>query len=180
VARLVDGRKLRVRVLLDPARVLDVQVEARAQARVHARPGEVFAGTVLRVGEVVDPMTRKLPIEVELQDTEGRLRPGLVARVQVETGPPRTAMTVDENAVFERFRRSYVFVVENGKAERTEIVPGELRDGRIEITRGLDGDERVITAGLDRVADGAPVREVEPQVQAEAQAAPAKTQASSP
>jgi membrane fusion protein, multidrug efflux system len=114
---------------------------------------------------VVDPMTRKLPVEVELRDPEARLRPGLVARLRVETGPPRQALTVDENAVFERFRQSFVFVVQQGKAARREVMPGELRDGRIEILSGLQSGEQVVIAGIDRVSAGAAVSVVEARVE---------------
>ncbi|MGH9456172.1 MAG: efflux RND transporter periplasmic adaptor subunit, partial [Thermoanaerobaculia bacterium] len=50
-------------------------------ASVDAYPGEEFAGTITTVGGVVDPQTRTLFAEAEFTNADGRLRPGLFARV---------------------------------------------------------------------------------------------------
>ena len=97
---LADTSLLKARVLLDPREAIDVAVGAAAVVSVYARPGEMFSGKVVRVGEVIDPRTRRLPVEVEIDDHGGRLRPGLVARFSVETGEPRMVMRVPLEGVF--------------------------------------------------------------------------------
>lgn len=161
IARLVQAAPLRARVPLSPRDALDVKPGARAQAELYARPDQVFTGVVLRVSEVVDPRTRKLPVEVQIDDSEGMLRPGLVARISVQTGEPRAALVVDENAVFERFRQSYVYVVEDGIARRREVELGETQQGKVEVRKGVAAGEKVVRAGLDRVVDGRPVQVIE-------------------
>lgn len=160
---LADTSQLKARVLLDPREAIDVQVGAKARATVHARPGEVFEGQVVRVGDVIDPRTRRLPVEVEL-DTSDRLRPGLVARFEVDTAPPRSAILVPLKAVFDRFGSQHVYVVKDGLAERRTVALGTVRAGRSEVTSGLSTGDQVITEGVGRVVDGAPVRIVEPPV----------------
>lgn len=155
---LADTSKLKARVLLDPREALDVSVGAKASVEAYARPDEYFAGTVVRVGEVIDPRTRRLPVEIELGDSRGRLRPGLVARFSVEVGKPVQAIQVPLDAVFERFGRQHVYVVEEGIAHRREVVLGPVRQGLAQVQKGLQAGELLVTNGVSRVVDAAPVR----------------------
>lgn len=157
---LADTSALKARVLLDPREALDVAVGARAVATVYARPGEEFGGKVVRVGEVIDPRTRRLPVEIELDEHGGRLRPGLVARFSVETSEPTTVLQVPLDGVFERFGSQHVYVVENGIAQRRAVVLGDVRAGHAEVERGLRAGEVVVSKGVTRVVDGSKVRVV--------------------
>ena len=157
---LADTSLLKARVLLDPREALDVSVGRRAVVSAYARPGEEFGAHVVRVGEVIDPRTRRLPVELELDDHGGRLRPGLVARFSVQTGDPREAVRVPLAGVFERFGSQHVYVVEDGIAKRRPVVLGEIRDGRAEVVKGLEAGEMVVSEGVARVVDGSAVNVV--------------------
>ncbi len=157
---LADTSSLKARVLLDPREALDVKVGARATVAAFARPGEQFTGTVVRVGEVIDPRTRRLPVEIELDEHGGRLRPGLVARFSVQTGPPRSVLRVPLAGVFERFGSQHVYVVEDGIAYRRAIALGPVGAGFAEVVDGLKPGEVVISEGVTRVVDESKVRVV--------------------
>lgn len=157
---LADTSLLKARVLLDPREAIDVTVDSEATVSVHARPGEVFSGKVVRVGEVIDPRTRRLPVEIELDDHGGRLRPGLVARFSVVTGEPEMVMRVPLDGVFERFGSQHVYVIENGIAWRRAIVLGLVRAGFAEVAGGIEPGETVVVKGVTRVVDGSKVQVV--------------------
>jgi len=157
---LADTSVLKARVLLDPREAIDVSVGSKALVSVYARPGESFHGKVVRVGEVIDPRTRRLPVEIELDDHGGRLRPGLVARFSVETGDPTMVMRVPLDGVFERFGSQHVYVVEDGIARRRVIVLGPVRAGLAEVARGIEPGETVVVKGVTRVVDGSKVQVV--------------------
>lgn len=74
--------KLRFRV---PERYLaSVQRGQAVRASVDPYPGQVFAGKVTVVGGVIDPATRSLLVETEFPNRDGKLRPGMFARVELE------------------------------------------------------------------------------------------------
>jgi RND family efflux transporter MFP subunit len=173
---LADTSLLKARVLLDPREAIDVAVGSKAVIAVYARPGEVFGGRVVRVGEVIDPRTRRLPVEVEIDKHAGRLRPGLVARFSVETGEPRMVMRVPLEGVFERFGSQYVYVIADGIAHRRSIVLGLVGAGFAEVTQGIEPGETVVIGGVARVVDGSKVQ----VVPAESSAKPAMEQTSKP
>lgn len=170
---LVDTERLEARVLLDPREALDVQPGASATVTVFARGDEVFSGRVLRVSEVVDSRTRRLPVDVEVLDPDGRLRPGLMARVAVTTGPETPGLAVPAAALFERFGREHVYQVENGVARRRAVVVASRRDGRAILTSGVSVGQDVIVAGLERVVPDGAVNVV-PEAQANSAGAAAE------
>jgi RND family efflux transporter MFP subunit len=157
---LADTSLLKARVLLDPREAIDIKVGSKALISVYARPGEVFGGKVVRVGEVIDPRTRRLPVEVELNDDGGRLRPGLVARFSVETGDPKAVIRVPLEGVFERFGSQHVYVIADGIAQRRSIVLGTVGAGFAEVAEGIEPGETVVTKGVTRVVDGSRVQVV--------------------
>ena len=173
---LADTSLLKARVLLDPREAIDVAVGSKAVVAVYARPGEMFSGKVVRVGEVIDPRTRRLPVEVEIDDHDGRLRPGLVARFSVEIGEARMVMRVPLDGVFERFGSQHVYVIVDGIAQRRSIVLGPVGAGFAEVTAGIEPGETIVTEGVSRVVDGSKVQ----VVPAELPAKPAMEQASKP
>jgi membrane fusion protein (multidrug efflux system) len=74
--------KLRFRV---PEKYLaEVHRGQEVKASVDPYPGEVFAGKVTTVGGVIDPATRSFTVETEFANRDGKLRPGLFARVEME------------------------------------------------------------------------------------------------
>ncbi|MFL6278990.1 MAG: efflux RND transporter periplasmic adaptor subunit, partial [Vicinamibacterales bacterium] len=74
--------KLRFQV---PERLLGkITVGDRVTARVDPYPGETFEGTIKTVGGVIDPKTRTMFAEAEFANRDGRLRPGLFARVETK------------------------------------------------------------------------------------------------
>ena len=164
---LADTSLLKARVLLDPREAIDVAVGSKAVVAVYARPGEMFGGKVVRVGEVIDPRTRRLPVEVEIDEHGGRLRPGLVARFSVETGEPQMVMRVPLEGVFERFGSQHVYVIVDGIAHRRSIVLGLVGAGFAEVTEGIEPGETVVTKGVARVVDGSKVQIVPPESPAE-------------
>lgn len=90
-ARLGDGGVAFVVVQLSPLK-LRFQVPERylgrikqgdqVTARVDPYPNETFEGTIKTVGGIIDPQTRTMFAEAEFANRDGRLRPGLFARVE--------------------------------------------------------------------------------------------------
>ena len=160
--QLVDEAELRAEVLLAPRLALEVAVDTPVKIHAYARPDQPFEGTVVRIARQVDPETRRIPVEVRVEDPEDLLRPGLLARFEIAWSAPRDVVTIDPRAQLERFGESYVLVVEDGIAHRRRVQIGTIQDGAAEVVEGLRTGEQVVVAGHGRVVDGEPVRVVDP------------------
>jgi RND family efflux transporter MFP subunit len=135
-----------------------VQVGQKAELRAEAYPDHVFEGTVTRIVQALNRATRTMTVEVDLPNGDRRLKGGMFARVEVLVGTHRQALQISIDAVSRLEDTQYVYVVRDGKARRVEVEVGARSGNRIEIIKGLTGDESVIVSGKDLVHDGRPVQ----------------------
>ena len=139
----------------DSARV-DVGVEVTV--RVAPYPDEEFLARVVVVSPTIDPRTRTLRLKGELPNPEGRLRPGLFARVSLGVDRRDHVLMVPEEAILYRADGAIVFrVVGTDVVERRNIQPGVHRDGWVEVSSGLSAGDRVVRRGHTELIDGARV-----------------------
>ncbi len=126
-------------------------------ATVTDASGTITQGRVSSVGEKVDAATRLGTARVSLADGSG-LKPGMFARVSIETAVSRMP-SVAESALVWRDGTSSVFVVaDDGKAAARAIETGTRSSGRVTVLSGLEGGERVVIAGAGFLTDGNTVR----------------------
>jgi membrane fusion protein (multidrug efflux system) len=127
-----------------------------------ARPGEVFKATVDAIDPLLDAAGRAILVRARLPNQEGKLRPGMFARVRLIVGDRQDALVIPEEALVPAGSDQYVFRVVDGKAERVKIQIGARRSARVEVLDGLKAGDLVVTAGQMKIRDGAPVKVAEP------------------
>ena len=135
-----------------------VKVGQRADVRAEAYPNEVFEGTVTRIVQALNRATRTMTVEVDLPNKDHRLKGGMFARVEVLVGKHPQAIQIHLDAVSRLEESQYVYVVKDGKAHQVPVELGARAENRVEVVKGLAGDEQVIVSGKDLVSEGAPVQ----------------------
>ncbi|MBA5874944.1 MAG: efflux RND transporter periplasmic adaptor subunit [Nitrospira sp. CR1.2] len=135
-----------------------VQVGQRADVRAEAYPNEVFEGRVTRIVQALNRATRTMTVEVDLPNKDHRLKGGMFARVEVLVGRHPQAIQIPLDAVSRLEESQYVYVVKDGKAHQVPVELGARADNRVEVLKGLTGDEQLIVSGKDLVSEGVPVQ----------------------
>jgi membrane fusion protein (multidrug efflux system) len=135
-----------------PERHLDqISVGQAVEIEVQAFPGEVFTGRITALNPGIDPGTRSLQIRATLENEQARLRPGMFAEVRTVLPPRPTVLTLPQTAITYNPYGNSVFVIQQGESglhvQRRQIETGGVRDGRVEIVRGLEAGDQVVTAG---------------------------------
>ena len=131
-----------------------VPVEATAPAY----PGEVFTGRVSVVDPIVDPETRTVQIVARLPNPKGKLKPGMSANVSVTLSERPAALVVPDEAIFAEGSQHYVFVVRaDSTVARTAVQTGLRDSARVEVIAGLTAGQQVVSAGHQKLFDGARV-----------------------
>lgn len=118
--------------------------------------GEEFTGTVSRIAPTVNPATRTFEVELQVPNRNDMLKPGMFARVSMDLGqvdafvvPAYTILTQEGT------NSRYVYVDENGAAERIEVELGKRFDDLIEIVSdNLNEGDKLITQGQARLING--------------------------
>lgn len=159
VIELVDATTLKVRA---PAPAVDVpflEIGAPVSIRVDAYPGEVFTGRLVRFGAELDPRARSLDVEAEIANRDGRLKPGMSARLEVPRRTIENAVLVPLEALVDLGEQRAVFVVADGVARRRVVELGPVVGERVVVLSGVAAGEPVVVDGEQRIADGQAVRE---------------------
>jgi len=134
-----------------------VQVGQSLQVQLDALPGKSFEGKVFAVNPLVDAAGRSIVIRAIVRNSDTSLRPGMFARVRLITKDEQSALVIPEQAVVPQGDEQYVFRVTDGRANRVKIDVGQRRDGMVQVVRGLEANDVVITAGQMKIRDGVPV-----------------------
>jgi membrane fusion protein (multidrug efflux system) len=126
-----------------------------------AFPDRRFRGSVTAVDTRVDPVTRAVELRADIPNGDGALRPGMFMTVELVVANRPQALLVPEEALVPEGTRQFVYVVADGRAVRTEVRLGTRVPGEAEVVQGLSPGQVVVTAGVQRLRDGAQVRVVE-------------------
>lgn len=123
--------------------------------------GRRFAAVVSAIDPLVDAQGRAVVMRATLQNEGLRLRPGMFARVRLILQERANVAVVPEEALVAASGDvQFVYRVADGKAQRVEVKTGARRGTRVEIVRGVQAGDVVVTAGQLKLRDGAAVRVV--------------------
>ncbi len=128
-------------------------------------PGRRFQGKIVRTAKAIDPTSRTLLVEVDVDNRKGELVPGAFAQVHFKLNNAQPSLIIPVPALIFRAQGLQVAMVVDGKAKLVPIVIGR-DDGRVvEVTQGLQADDQVIQNPPDSVVDGEIVHVVQPETQ---------------
>jgi len=116
---------------------------------------EKFTGKVVLIHPTVNSQTHTFQAEINIDNTNEHVRPGMFARVTMVSGV-QNHVVVPDRAV-QKLTGSgdrYVYVVENGKSIIKKVTLGRRMDNRYEIVSGLEDGDLVITTAQNRLSDG--------------------------
>jgi len=108
---------------------------------------------------MMDPNTHRLPVRAEIDNTDGALKPEMLANFRIVTGADESASSVPKDAVVFEGTAAHVWVA-NPEKKTLEIRPvdlGLIQGGQIQVTNGLKAGEQIVVAGavfIDRAASG--------------------------
>jgi RND family efflux transporter MFP subunit len=158
---------LRVYVAVPEVDSQAAQTGAKATLTLDEFPGESFQGTIVRDSDSIDPASRTLNVEVDVNNAQNRIRNG--AYVFVHLKSPQTphtstqSLTIPANTLLFRSEGLRVGVVRNGRAELVPITIGRDFGATVEVVAGLQPTDQVIVNPSDSLTSGRQVQVSAPQ-----------------
>lgn len=140
----------------------DVKTAQKISFSVDAWPGEAFSGEIYAISPRIDQSSRNFEVKATVPNTDGHLRPGMFARINIVTAVHKGALLIPEQALVPKGADSFVFVVRDGKAVFQKVATGLRETGNMEITSGLAVGDHVVVSGVMKLQDGAEVRVLRP------------------
>lgn len=138
--------------------VSQVRPGQQLQVQADSLPDRTWPGQVLAINPLIDANGRSIVIRAQVSNRDGQLRPGMFARVRLLTSDLRDSLLIPEESIFPVGDDKFVYKVVDGRAQRQRVELGQRREGKVEIVAGLGKDDLVVTAGVVKLRDGAPVK----------------------
>lgn len=167
VASVVQMDKVKIKIAATEQDLGRLTIGQEAEVRVRSYPDEVFIGKVYKISPILDPMTRMATVEVILENSDHRLKPGMYAEVVVITGTLNQVLVVPRYAVIENtsletingkdtvVKNYFVYVVnDSSKAEQRQLKVNYVNHSVIAVESGIKIGENIVVAGQNNLRDG--------------------------
>ena len=133
-------------------------------ASTDAWPDDVFAGTIDTINPRINPNNLTFTARAMIENTEGKLRPGMMVRIDVQQAP-EAALTVPSRSVMFDGNNQYVFVIDDQNIARKQYIQtGTILESMMAIVDGLNPGDHIIDQGVVKARDGSPVNVLEADV----------------
>jgi len=152
---VAQSKTLRIQVSVPQSYAVDLQPGQDAEVTLRERAGEVFRGKIARTAESITTATRTLLTEVQVDNSSGRLLPGMYAEVKFTLPRTHPVVLIPGSALVANAEGTKVAQVQVDKrVHLIAVQPGRDLGTQVEILSGLNGSEQVINNPPDNLTEG--------------------------
>jgi RND family efflux transporter MFP subunit len=152
--RVEKTARLRLVVPVPEKYATGINIGSRVEFSVPAFPSQTFAGTIARVAHSVDVKTRTMPVELDVNNGDGRLSSGMFPEVLWPVRRTEPTLFVPTSAVARTTEATFVIRIRDGNTEWVNVQTGELDGKSIEVFGGLHEGDEVAARGTDELRPG--------------------------
>ena len=155
--RVEKTARLRLVVPVPEKYATGINVGSKVEFSVPAFPSQTFAGTIARVAHSVDVKTRTMPVELDVNNSDGRLSSGMFPEVLWPVRRTEPTLFVPTSSVARTTEATFVIRIRGGNTEWVNVQTGELDGKSIEVFGGLHEGDEVAVRGTDELRPGSRV-----------------------
>jgi len=146
--------RLRLVIPVPEAEVGGIVKGAKVAFSVPAYPDQTFSGVVTRVSRAIDVNTRTMPVELDVNNSNGRLAAGMYPAVKWPVRAKQSILLVPNSSVVSTSERMFVIRVRNSSAEWVDVKKGATKGDLVEVIGPLHEGDTVLLRGTDEVREG--------------------------
>jgi multidrug efflux pump subunit AcrA (membrane-fusion protein) len=156
--QIANTHSLRTFVSVPEEDALNVQTGREATLTFSELPGQEFHGKIIRSSDSLNQQTRTLLLEVQIQDPELRLRPGMFASVQLHFNVQNPGILISGDSIIPRAQGQFVAVVDNDVIHLQQVHVGRDLGTEVYVTAGLRNGDQIVVNPTDSVQEGVHVQ----------------------
>lgn len=118
-------------------------------------------GELTTLDNQIDPATGTLKLKAQFANSDDQLFPNQFVNVRLNIASKPGAVTIPQDAVQYGAEGTFIYVIENKKAQLKMLELGVVDNGRVEVRSGLKGGDQIVMEGLDRLRPGRDVELVQ-------------------
>lgn len=161
VLRVEQLARLRLTVAVPDAYASTIAQGVKIDFSVRAWPRDKFSAPVVRIAHAIDPKTRTMAVELDVNNADGRLASGMFAQVTWPVVRSTPSLLVPASAVVRTTERTFVDRVRGGVVEQVAVQPGLPQGDRVEVFGSLIEGDLILKRGREDLPSGSHVETVE-------------------
>jgi membrane fusion protein (multidrug efflux system) len=158
IATVMNYSKLTLDVNLPAKRMGRITVGQNARISNVNLPGKTFDGQIINVSPALDATTHTFKATVRVENPDRSLKPGMFVKVELVVDRRESAVVIPKDVITTRRESKSVFVVERGIAVERRIVTGIENPDNVEVTEGLNQEDRLVIRGFETLRNRAKVK----------------------
>ncbi|MEA2746695.1 MAG: hypothetical protein QOI41_838, partial [Myxococcales bacterium] len=152
--RIDQVHKLRLTVSVPESLVGGIADGVTASFSVRSFPGVKFTGITKRVSGSIDTKTRSMPVELDVDNKDGRLAPGMFATVVWPVKRAASSNFVPPSSIVQSTERTFVARVKDGTVEQVPVQRGITQGDLVEVFGALQPDDVIAKRGSEDLRNG--------------------------
>jgi RND family efflux transporter MFP subunit len=160
LVRLSDNYHLRLDFPVSVAYVKEIRMRDSVEIQVESLNDRALTGLISRFSQKIDDTTRTMLTEIEVENPDLELIPGMYATLSLKVQRRPQALTVPTDAILPGAPPAVYLVDSNLLTERRSVSLGLETPGKVEVTSGLKDGDQVIVGGFSKLTPG---QKVEPK-----------------
>jgi membrane fusion protein, multidrug efflux system len=164
IVRMQQVSPLRLVAAIPEAYIAGVGVGQPIEFTVATFPGETFTAKLARLARALDPKTRTMAVELDVNNAGGRLAPGMFAEIRWPARRAGSSLFVPKSAVATTTERTFVVRVRDGVVEWVDVKRGAAMNDLVEVFGNLKPGDQVAVRATDELRAGTRVRAVQQAV----------------
>ena len=132
----------------------------KVNAEFLAYKNKLYSGTVISHASRVDAQTRSILARAQIDNEDLEILPGSLLDIELLYDEKQALSAADTSIIFEDDKKFVYKILDNNQIQKTEVKTGIRKGGNLEITDGLNANDKIVKEGLTRLADGMMVRPI--------------------
>jgi len=158
MVRIMDYKTMYMDVQLPEKYISVIKSGQIVKLTNYTIPDDTLIGKVNQLSPAINPDTRTFKGTVAIDNHDLLLRPGMFVRADIVTSRKDSVIVIPKNIILSRQRGKTVFVVDRGVAEERIIETGLENLTDVEVTRGLERNERIVSGGFETLSNRSKVK----------------------
>jgi membrane fusion protein, multidrug efflux system len=154
IVRMQQVSPLRLVAAIPEAYIAGIEVGQPIEFTLATFPGEMFTAKLTRTARALDPKTRTMAVELDVNNAAGRLAPGMFAEIRWPVRRPGSSLLVPKSAVATTTERTFVVRVRDGMIEWVDVKRGAAMNDLVEVFGNLKAGDQVAVRATDELRAG--------------------------